>query len=230
MAIQPHPSVAILPLGTGNDLSRVLGWGSEPPSTLDPLNILRNIQNANSIKMDCFNMTIKQHKRLSLPKKSYSTKYQIYNYFSIGVDALVTYNFHKTRESPFYLRSSRLFNKMLYFGYGTQQIIQRDCEGLHDNLVLYIDDKLIELPDLQSIVLLNIDSWGAGCKLVELSNSSEDDETIEHSISDGIMEVFGVSSSFHVAQLQVKLSKPIRLGQGRNIKVIINCLNIIVDI
>lgn len=221
MTIQPHPSVAILPLGTGNDLSRVLGWGSEPPSTLDPLNILRSVQNANSIKMDCFDMMIKQHKRLSLPKKSFSNKYQIYNYFSIGVDALVTYNFHKTRESRFYLLSSRLFNKMIYFGYGTQQIIQRDCEGLHDNLDLYIDDKLIELPDLQSIVLLNIDSWGAGCKLVELSNSCDIDDRIEHSISDGMMEVFGVASSFHVAQLQVKLSKPIRLGQGRNIKV--NC-------
>ena len=33
------------------------------------------------------------------------------NYVSLGVDALVTLNFHKTRESPHYLWSSRLVNK-----------------------------------------------------------------------------------------------------------------------
>lgn len=39
-----------------------------------------------------------------------------------------------------------------------------------------------------------------------------------HSISDGIVEVFGVVSSFHIAQLQVGLSKPVRLGQARRVK------------
>jgi diacylglycerol kinase (ATP) len=37
------------------------------------------------------------------------------NYLSIGVDALVTYNFSKARESPFYLIPSRIVNKFIYF-------------------------------------------------------------------------------------------------------------------
>lgn len=39
-------------------------------------------------------------------------KLYMYNYFSVGVDAQVTFNFHKARESPFYMLSSRLFNKV----------------------------------------------------------------------------------------------------------------------
>lgn len=147
--------------------------------------------------------------------------------------------------------------QLLYLCFGTQQLVLRDCEGLQNKIDLYLDEELIELPELQSIVLLNIDSWGAGCKLccksldfrfailrnsitnlhhhhhhhyflfhfpfiylIALSNREEEsDDSIENSISDGKMEVFGIVSSFHIAQLQVGLGKPIRLGQAKQIRV-----------
>ncbi|XP_075166519.1 diacylglycerol kinase epsilon [Haematobia irritans] len=219
--IKPTPSVAIMPLGTGNDLSRVLGWGAEPPSTLDPLVILRNIKKARSINLDRFSLQIeKVHYRLPIQRHPIKT-INVYNYFSMGVDALVTYNFHKTRESKFYVLSSRIFNKLIYFGFGTQQIVQRDCEGLEKKIELYLDNRLVQLPELQSIVFLNIDSWGAGCKLCELSNNDEDAPKLINSISDGAMEIFGIVSSFHIAQLQCGISKPIRIGQAKNIRLVI---------
>lgn len=236
--IKPQPSVAIMPLGTGNDLSRVLGWGAEPPSTLDPLQILRSIKRARSVNLDRFDLQIeKLHFRLPIQRHPIKTIH-VYNYFSVGVDATITYNFHKTRESRFYLLSSRIFNKvsrkifnqmhainsfffllkLLYFTFGTQQVMQPDNEHIEEKLVLYLDNKRVELPELQSLVFLNIDSWGAGCKLCELSNS--DGETrIVNSISDGMMEVFGIVSSFHIAQLQCNISKPVRIGQAKQIRV-----------
>lgn len=39
------------------------------------------------------------------------------------------------------------------------------------------------------------------------------------SISDGVIEVLGIVSSFHMAQLQVGLTKPIRLGQAQRVRI-----------
>ncbi|XP_055381713.1 diacylglycerol kinase epsilon [Condylostylus longicornis] len=220
LEIKPIPEVAIIPLGTGNDLSRVLGWGSEPPTELNPTQILRNIRCAKSVSLDRFIMEVEVLKyRLPIHKPPIKTIY-MYSYFSIGVDALVTYNFHKTRESKFYLLSSRIFNKLIYFGFGTQQIVQRDCENIEKRFELYLDNKLVELPELQSIVFLNIDSWGAGVKLCELSRTDCSLTDLKNSISDGLIEVFGIVSSFHIAQLQVGISKPIRIGQAKHIRIL----------
>ncbi|XP_023161547.1 diacylglycerol kinase epsilon [Drosophila hydei] len=219
--IKPQPSVAIMPLGTGNDLSRVLGWGAEPPSVLDPLEILRSIRRAKSVNLDRYDLQIeKLHYRLPIQMQPLKTIH-VYNYFSVGVDAYITYNFHKTRESRFYLLSSRIFNKLLYFTFGTHQVMQPDCERIDKKLELHLDNKLVELPELQSLVFLNIDSWGAGCKLCELSNSNGETRIV-NSISDGMMEVFGIVSSFHIAQLQCNISKPVRIGQAKQIRLRVN--------
>lgn len=40
-----------------------------------------------------------------------------------------------------------------------------DCVGLEKKIDVYLDDVKIDLPELQSVVFLNIDSWGAGVHL-----------------------------------------------------------------
>lgn len=89
----------------------------------------------------------------------------MYNYFSIGVDAQVALNFHIARQSLIHMFSSRIINKALYLCFGTQQVVQPDCVGLDKYVELYLDNVKIDLPELQSIVCLNIDSWGAGVHL-----------------------------------------------------------------
>ena len=64
------------------------------------------------------------------------------NYLSIGVDALVTYNFHRTRENKSLvpsLLSGRLFNKTLYFLYGTKDVVERECKDLDQVVELEMD-------------------------------------------------------------------------------------------
>lgn len=52
--------------------------------------------------------------------------------------------------------------------------------------------------------------------------SAENGDTRMQSISDGVLEVIGIISSFHMAQLQVGLNKPIRLGQARKVRIVMN--------
>lgn len=46
------PRVTILPLGTGNDLSNTLGWGAGYAGEIAVEQVLRNILDAEVVKMD----------------------------------------------------------------------------------------------------------------------------------------------------------------------------------
>ncbi|KAL1489117.1 hypothetical protein ABEB36_014060 [Hypothenemus hampei] len=212
--LDPEPLLVIIPLGTGNDLSRVLGWGKENSSQLDVPKILSNIEQATLSHLDRWQIEVitTRHLGIRIPNK---TLY-MYNYLSVGVDAQVALSFHKTRDSAFYIYGSRMFNKLLYLCFGTQQVVTADCKNLEQRLDLYLDGSQIQLPELESIVVLNISSWGAGVNLWGLGDGST--KTIQ-SHQDGILEVVGIYSSFHIAQIQVGLSAPIRLGQAKLVEI-----------
>ncbi|GJQ73668.1 hypothetical protein Trydic_g14006 [Trypoxylus dichotomus] len=212
MDLDPQPAVSLLPLGTGNDLSRVLGWGKENPSEIDVGRMIKEIANAKTTFLDRWKVDIAPYRHLGIrmPTKSL----YMYNYFSIGVDAQVALDFHRTRESRLYLFSSRVFNKLLYLCFGTQQVVTADCRNIQERVDLYLDGKLVSLPELESIVILNIPSWGAGVNLWSMTGDSS-----TQSYKDGVMEVVGIYSSFHIAQLQVGLSTPHKIGQAKVVEV-----------
>ena len=162
-------------------------------------------------------MLPKRHLRIRLPKSTVFMN----NYLSIGVDALVTYNFHKARESPFYVMSSRIINKLIYFSYGTKDVLERQCQNLNRKISLYMDKKLISLPDIEAVVVLNIPCWGAGVRPWELGSGLKD-FPCSPSLNDAKLEVFCVYSSFHIAQMQVGLSEPHRVGQAKEVRIVLS--------
>jgi diacylglycerol kinase family enzyme len=136
-----NPPVCICPLGTGNDLSRVLSWGEQyDPKRL--LSTLIQIPQAQAIALDRWQVTIEQmdltNSNTSLsggrtflpllthPKFIRDTKRPSYqnhrtlpntrfiNYMSFGLDAAIALEFHDRRSRDPTKFSSPLKNKLMY--------------------------------------------------------------------------------------------------------------------
>ncbi|KAK3732320.1 hypothetical protein RRG08_055903 [Elysia crispata] len=215
LKLQNPPSMCILPLGTGNDLSRVLGWGEGHAGAVDVANIFSNVEQSRAVQLDRWSVDIRHEKHFGFARPSKT--YIMNNYLSVGVDALVTLNFHKQRESWPALFAHRLINKFCYFTYGTKDVLERECKHLHKRLKVELDGREIALPELEGVVVLNIASWGGGCQ--PWGTGPTEDGWITPKYDDGILEVMGLFSSFHIAQLQLGLATPLRLGHASSVKI-----------
>lgn len=214
LKLEPQPYVGIIPLGTGNDLAHVLGWDRFSPD-LSISSMMEYLERCEVVSLDRWKV------KISPPMfgLSFSKAYVMNNYLSIGVDALVALKFHQTRESRLYRWiSSRLLNKMVYFGYGTKDVLERKCSQLNEKISLEIDGKTQKLPQLESILLLNIPSWGGGADIWSINRCS-DPQIQKQSYNDKLVEVVGLYSSFHIAQMMIGLSEPYRFGQAKSVKI-----------
>ncbi|XP_028161560.1 diacylglycerol kinase epsilon isoform X1 [Ostrinia furnacalis] len=211
-------AVGILPMGTGNDLSRVLGWGPGCGSHLDAHSIITSIKQANEQVLDRWKVTITPRRgRLGRARERVVFAY---NYASIGVDAQVALDFHRARSQFLHRYASRMLNYVAYAWLGATRAWDAGaCDALERRLAARVDGAELALPPLQALVVLNIPSWGAGVDLWSMGNEGEVEP---QRIDDGKIEVVGISSSIHIARLQCGLAEPYRFTQGSKVKIELN--------
>ncbi|XP_052591721.1 diacylglycerol kinase theta isoform X3 [Peromyscus californicus insignis] len=213
----PEPSVAILPLGTGNDLGRVLRWGAGY-SGEDPFSVLVSVDEADAVLMDRWTILLDAHETDSTENSVVDTEppkiVQMSNYCGIGIDAELSLDFHQAREEEPGKFTSRFHNKGVYVRVGLQKISH--SRSLHKEIRLQVEQQEVELPSIEGLIFINIPSWGSGA---DLWGSDSDSRFEKPRIDDGLLEVVGVTGVVHMGQVQGGLRSGIRIAQGSYFRV-----------
>ncbi|KAF3485990.1 hypothetical protein F2Q69_00052292 [Brassica cretica] len=141
------PPVGVIPLGTGNDLSRSFGWGGSfpfawrsavkrtlhrasmgPVARLDSWKILVSMPSGEVVDPP-YSLKASEENELDqgleagvdAPPVAKTYEGVFYNYLSIGMDAQVAYGFHHLRNTKPYLAQGPISNKLIYSGFSCTQ-------------------------------------------------------------------------------------------------------------
>ena len=234
--------VAPLPLGTGNELSRISGWGAAYGGG-SMANIVRNVAGAYLSKLDMWTATIVPSGRgtrgggfgVDADKDADAdanaeTKVcrKFVCFFSLGFDAHISHRFTKRRERDPSSCATVWQNKAWYAYYGAKEFMSGGGHLTGDDgkriVDLYVDDKRVDVPrDLNSVQVFNIhssadgvDFWGTNRPSVK--GELPDSVFVPPCVGDGMLEVVGTRGVSDLVAVRNGFAHSKRLAQGGRVE------------
>ncbi|KAI4322870.1 hypothetical protein L6164_022521 [Bauhinia variegata] len=257
---QPPP-VATVPLGTGNNLPFSFGWGKKNPGT-DTQSVkvfLNQVRAAKEMKIDSWHITMRMrapkegscdpiaplelpHSLHAFHRVSSSDKLNMegchtfrggfWNYFSMGMDAQVSYAFHSERKLNPEKYNNQLYNQSTYLKLGCTQgwfcapLMHPSNRNIAQLAKVKVMKKQGQWEDLdiprsiRSIVCLNLPSFSGGLNPWGKPNRKKaiySDLTPPY-VDDGLIEVVGFRNAWHGLVLLAPNGHGTRLAQASGIR------------
>ncbi|XP_057751831.1 diacylglycerol kinase 1-like isoform X1 [Arachis stenosperma] len=254
------PPVATVPLGTGNNIPFSFGWGRKNPGTDKEavMSFLNQVKDAKELKIDSWHviMRMKTPKEgscehiapVELPHamhpchpvsptdklnlEGYHTyRGGFWNYFSIGMDAQVSYKFHSERKLHPERFKHQLYNQSCYLRLGCTQgwffaPLKSSAWKIAQLATVKIMKKHGQWEDLnipqstRSIVCLNLPSFAGGLNPWGTPNrkKSINRDLTNPYVDDGLFEVVGFRDAWHGLLLLAPKGHGTRLAQTSRIR------------
>ncbi|KAK9092294.1 hypothetical protein Syun_027205 [Stephania yunnanensis] len=261
LKLSQPPPIATVPLGTGNNLHFSFGWGKKNPGT-DSQSVklfLNQVRKAKEMKIDSWHILMRMKAPskgvcdpiapLELPhslhafhrvshtdsmnKEGYHTfRGGFWNYFSMGMDAQVSYAFHSERKLHPERFKNQLVNQSNYLKLGCKQgwfcasLFHPSSKNIAQLAKVKISKRggqwedLHIPPSIRSIVCLNLPSFSGGLNPWGTPNrkKEQDRELTAPFVDDGLLEVVGFRNAWHGLVLLHPKGHGTRLAQANKIR------------
>lgn len=218
------PRVTVVPLGTGNDLARALGWGGgfDPAAEHVAATLLALVDPARVREqpLDRWRVCTEPRfvgQRLEPPPRDRLVN----NYWSIGLDARIALDFHRARQSDPAAFTGRFTNKVQYVKFAALDLAAPNTL-LPKRLELYVDGVPVPLPaDTQGLVVLNLPSCYGGRNLWGDSLSAEERARglAPIAMDDMALEIVALRNTVQLGEINTGLALPQKIAQGQNIRI-----------
>ncbi|XVF18999.1 hypothetical protein REPUB_Repub11eG0073000 [Reevesia pubescens] len=255
------PPVATVPLGTGNNLPFSFGWGKKNPGTgcQSVLSFLEQVKNAKEMKIDSWHIIMRMRipkegpcdpigplelphslhafHRISEKDKQSVDGYHTYrggfwNYFSIGMDAQVSYAFHSERKLHPEKFRNQLINQSTYVKLGCTQgrmfasLFRPSSTNIAQVTKVKIMRKQGQWEDLNiprsigSIICLNLPSFSGGFNPwgKPYRKKFHDRGLTPPFVDDGLIEIIGFKNALHGLVLLAPNGHGTRLAQANVVR------------
>uniref|UniRef100_A0ACD5UEQ4 Uncharacterized protein n=2 Tax=Avena sativa TaxID=4498 RepID=A0ACD5UEQ4_AVESA len=262
LKLSPSPPVATVPLGTGNNLPFSFGWGKKNPATDQNAvkSFLGLVKGASEMNIDSWHIIMRMQvpkegpcdpiAPLELPHslhafhrvsgsdslnvEGYHTfRGGFWNYFSMGMDAQVSYGFHSERKKNPEKFKNQLTNQGTYAKLGLKQgwFAPSLTHPSSRNIAQLAKVKIMKRPggrweelkipsSIRSIICLNLPSFSGGFNPwgTPGTRKAQDRDLTAPYVDDGLIEVVGFRDAWHGLVLLAPNGHGTRLAQAHRIR------------